>query len=134
MFIKFIRISMLYVCILYNTLSRYMYYDNNWYMDIYTRWLSLTYMYIFLVLCTYISLWTDYQGLDSIKEIRLQVLMKWTMTKIPVIKGLDRFFTSIMGVTSFNKTGFFAFYWRFQSYTDYYKYIETESNIFIFLS
>lgn len=107
-FIKFIRISMLYVCILYNTLSRYMYYDNNWYMDIYTRWLSLTYMYIFLVLCTYISLWTDYQGLDSIKEIRLQVLMKWTMTKIPVIKGLDRFFTSIMGVTSYNKTGFFC--------------------------
>lgn len=36
--------------------------------------------------------------------------MKWTMTKIPVIKGLDRFFTSIMGVTSFNKTVFFAFY------------------------
>lgn len=37
--------------------------------------------------------------------------MKWTMTKIPVIKGLDRFFTSIMGVTSYNKTGFFfAFY------------------------
>lgn len=33
--------------------------------------------------------------------------MKWTMTKIPVIKGLDRFFTSIMGVTSYNKTGFF---------------------------
>lgn len=62
--------------------------------------------------------------------------MKWTMTKIPVIKGLDRFFTSIMGVTSFNKTVFFAFYWRFQSYTDYYIYIyiETESNILIFLS
>lgn len=35
--------------------------------------------------------------------------MKWTMTKIPVIKGLDRFFTSIMGVTSFNKTGFLHF-------------------------
>lgn len=34
--------------------------------------------------------------------------MKWTMTKIPVIKGLDRFFTSIMGVTSYNKTGFFC--------------------------
>lgn len=33
--------------------------------------------------------------------------MKWTMTKIPVIKGLDRFSTSIMGVTSYNKTGFF---------------------------
>lgn len=36
--------------------------------------------------------------------------MKWTMTKIPVIKGLDRFFTSIMGVTSYNKT---VFFWHF---------------------
>lgn len=45
--------------------------------------------------------------------------MKWTMTKIPVIKGLDRFFTSIMGVTSYNKTGFFLHF----IFTDYYIYI-----------
>lgn len=55
--------------------------------------------------------------------------MKWTMTKIPVIKGLDRFFTSIMGVTSYNKTGFFCILFL---QIIIYIYIETESNIFIF--
>lgn len=61
--------------------------------------------------------------------------MKWTMTKIPVIKGLDRFFTSIMGVTSYNKTVFFGILLKFPilyRLLPVYIYIETESNIFIF--
>lgn len=68
--------------------------------------------------------------------------MKWTMTKIPVIKGLDRFFTSIMGVISYNKTVFFGILLKFPILYRLlyiyiqciYIYIETESNIFIFLS
>lgn len=54
--------------------------------------------------------------------------MKWTMTKIPVIKGLDRFFTSIMGVTSYNKTGFFLHF----IFTDYYIYIQKQNQTFLF--